>query len=690
MRKLLTILFLITTFTANATIFYVNFSGGNDGNIGTTEITAWKNLSKVNAHTFIAGDIINFKYGERWYGALNLNLLVAGITIGAYGDASLPKPVITGFTTLTGWIPTGGNKYYTLVNADSTLNVVTVNGALVRNARTPNYDSANAGYRTYLNVGVSTNKIRDIAGVSVGDVIIVRQNDWRLVKVRITALDNDTATFAKVFDLANGGALGLEVNLTGFGWFKVNDTTDLNQQNEWAYNYTSKRFYLYSTVNPNTLTVKAATVDTLINIASKTNTTIQNIRFEGGNLYGFYGTTEQNLLFTGNEIEFCTQGIGNYRLYNSTISGNTIKNILQTGIYVQSPTDPYPNVTITGNTIDSVGLFAGQGSFNQASDYAGIGATVNNGLTCSYNTVSHTGREGIGWQGSNVAIVYNPVSYYCYVGQDRGGLYSYWDQNNSGNNVYYSNRRVAHNNISYGIGAIDGTPNSTLRASGIYMDGISGHVNIDSNTIWNFPRSGVNLNIDSAVNVRGNIITPGVDADYSLARSIGIQQQGTNVIRNFNFSGNTSYLSSATQSNIYYTIANLNGSSVASNVSAIGTINGNYYSYTTSAVFDVESYASPGSGFAFSQNTLAQWQTLSGFDIGSVNSGTSANTRLENNWSASLKPVYLDAVYKDVLGTEYSRTINVLPYSSLFLIYYSTLTPGTSTNIIRGVKYRNQ
>ena len=687
MRKLIIILtILLISAKCFCTNYYVS-NAGSDLNVGTSASFPWRTLSKVNAATFANGDAVYFKRGDSWYGSLIVNK--NNVTFSAYSTGA--KPIISGFTTLSGWINTGTNKYYTTVNADSTLNVLTIDGVLQRQARTPNYDSANAGYRTFYSVdSTATNKIRNTFGLSVGDLIVVRQNDWRIVKVKVTAVNNDTVIFAKIFDLANGSLSALEANKFGFGWFKVNDTASLDQQGEWTYNYTTKRLYIYSTVDPSGLTIKAATVDTLINIGTHKYNTVSNIRFEGGNLYGAYALQCENVLIDNCEFEYMTQAIGGQRLYNSVISNNSIKNILQIGVYVQSLTSPFPDVTITGNTIDSVGLMAGMGSMNQSNDYAGISANVSNILNVSYNYISNTGREGISWQGSNVNIIYNSLSNYCKVGQDRGAIYSYWDQTNNGNNVYFRNRRVAHNFISEGIGAAAGTPTPTVvRASGVYMDGISGYANIDSNTIWNYPRSGVNLNIDSAINVRGNTFVPGDNSLYPSARVVGVQQQGLNLIKNFAFTNNISYLSAATQSNIYYTIPNLNGSTVGANVSAIGTIENNYLNYVLSPVWKIESYTSPGAGFALSSNTFLQWQGLSGYDLLSTNLLISGNTQLLTNAEPNTKNFYLGAKYKDAYGNVYQRTIALQPYSSLFLIYFAPLED-VNTNIIHGVKFVNQ
>ena len=73
MKKILTVLFLFISAAAYCTTYYVDATGGNDANTGTSAAFAWKTLQKVNASTFASGDIVLFKRGEVFYGSLIVN-----------------------------------------------------------------------------------------------------------------------------------------------------------------------------------------------------------------------------------------------------------------------------------------------------------------------------------------------------------------------------------------------------------------------------------------------------------------------------------------------------------------------------------------------------------------------------------------------------------------------------------------
>ncbi len=81
--------------SAHGAAYYVDSSGGNDANNGTSQATAWKTLTKVNAKTFLPGDSIFFKAGGNWTGQLHPKGSGATnnpIVIDLYGTG--PKPVI--------------------------------------------------------------------------------------------------------------------------------------------------------------------------------------------------------------------------------------------------------------------------------------------------------------------------------------------------------------------------------------------------------------------------------------------------------------------------------------------------------------------------------------------------------------------------------------------------------------------
>lgn len=93
--------------------YYVDFTLGNDSNMGTRPATAFKTINKINSLSFHPGDSILFKRGEVWKGTrLYIENIEgssnAGIVYGAYGTGA--KPVIsTVVNQQHTWTNIGGN-----------------------------------------------------------------------------------------------------------------------------------------------------------------------------------------------------------------------------------------------------------------------------------------------------------------------------------------------------------------------------------------------------------------------------------------------------------------------------------------------------------------------------------------------------------------------------------------------------
>jgi len=283
MKKIIIAIAVLISFqTLYGRNYYVSATG-NDANTGLTTASPWLTITKVNSFSFASGDSILFKRGDSFYGSIIRRS--NNIHYSAYGTGD--KPVITGLTTVSTWIPTGGGKYYTTVVADSALNLVLLDGAPQGIARSPNIDAANGGYLSYLSVGTGVNasltQIRNtIAGNYVGKKMALKQNDWSLNKVIITADNLDTLTFKIWFNESVGGSNTLSFGKSGYGYFFMDDTSYLDQAGEWTYQKATNRLYMFFTDNPNTHTVKVATVDTLVNLGAASNVSFTNMKFEGG------------------------------------------------------------------------------------------------------------------------------------------------------------------------------------------------------------------------------------------------------------------------------------------------------------------------------------------------------------------------------------------------------------------------
>ncbi len=107
---------------AGAATYYVDATGGSDGNDGITPATAWKTMAKVNGSSFAAGDQILFKRGEVWNESLappSSGTSGNPIRFDAYGSGE--APTISGYVNLpsTTWTLDSGNIWKATITSTS-------------------------------------------------------------------------------------------------------------------------------------------------------------------------------------------------------------------------------------------------------------------------------------------------------------------------------------------------------------------------------------------------------------------------------------------------------------------------------------------------------------------------------------------------------------------------------------------
>ena len=117
--------------------YYVSSSEGDDSRTrieARHPATPWRTIGKLNSSVekLLPGDAILLKRGDVFYGALAIN--GAGeernpIAVGAYGNG--PKPILSGFSSVTAWSSLGNHLHEAIGPGDKTaINCVVVAGAL--------------------------------------------------------------------------------------------------------------------------------------------------------------------------------------------------------------------------------------------------------------------------------------------------------------------------------------------------------------------------------------------------------------------------------------------------------------------------------------------------------------------------------------------------------------------------------
>lgn len=500
---------------AQGNTYYISSSTGNDNNSGTSSAQAWQTLNKINAKmsSLQPGEKVLFKRGDTFYGQVNVDDVRGTasnpITFGAYGSG--PSPIVSGLTTLNGWVSVGGNKWQAnCPNCGATLNNLLLDGKTQRIARWPNWNETDRGYLYYEAFDNSANTLTDneLSGAPnwTGGDLVLRTELWILDRLPIEAHTGQTLKF-------DDTDLTYDVK-PGFGYFIQNHAAALDQDGEWVYDPATKKVTLYLAQNPGNR-VQVPTVDTVWKIRQAEHLVIRELVLSGGN--------ELNLDARGGlppghnaiincvsikleQVEVLQAGIEGVKFYycrDIEISNNHIHDVLDRGLWVQTCDD----CLIHHNLIENIGLFAGMGQ-NKNGRYVGASA-MGSDVVFEYNRVNKTGYIGVNIHGQTTAR-YNYVSNFNLEKNDGGGIYH--GTNPGGGS------KIIGNIVTQGMSHTAGVPKngtSSNDSHGIYLDGDSEYVEVRDNTVAFVGGSGFNLTGSQYITIANNLVYGAEDAQIS-------------------------------------------------------------------------------------------------------------------------------------------------------------------------------
>ena len=612
MKRLLIPLMLVVVGNTYATNYYIS-SAGNDLNTGKSTASPWRTLAKLNASfgVIVAGDSILLNRGDVFFGSIIISksgTAAARIVVSAYGTGA--KPLVTGFTSLTGWTDLGAGIWQLNMPAlKSNANLITLNGRQQIIGRYPNANAANGGYLNYENLNSSATTITDneltAATNWTGADVVIRKNHWIL---DICKIDNHSGT---LIDYTNPAATeNTYPGIVNFGYFIQNDPRTLDQLGEWYLNKATKNIQMFfGATLPSAYTLKASVVDTVINAGASTYITIENIAVEGANRFGIFSFNGNATVIKNCDVSNC----GHYGLYvwnvpNTSIVNNTVSDALTTGIFVYN-TFVVPT-NIIGNTVKNIALKAGMGESGD-SRYNGIFVNGNN-VNVEQNRVDSIGYNGIQFQGNNILIKRNFVTNTASVKDDGGGIYTYVGSVPT----IFTNRVITENIVLSVIGAPYGTENvGSDDGRGIYMDGNTMNVSILNNTVANCIGAAMYLNNTNGIIIKDNIM-------FNNNAGVSMQRFAANpLVRNTTIKNNVFYPLQQTQKNISYWNASLNQPAtmdIQDDMRALGTFDSNYYRNDIEQPFDHYYHLTEGGTFVDpSPMNIAVWKTYMNQDANS-------------------------------------------------------------------------
>ncbi len=653
MRKVLVVFLCALGMAVRAADYYVSSSGSDSAN-GLSSSTPWQSISKVNTafSSLIPGDRILFRRGDRFYGSLRITRSgssASPITISAYGSGT--NPVISGFTTVSGWNNYGGGIYSKAINCQSSPNMVTVNDVNTPIGRWPN-----TGY-LFIDSHVSNTSITDSDLPSspdwTGAEVVIRKNEYIWDRNKITDHSGTTLHYSS----------GSDYNaIDGYGYFIQNSIKTLDQTGEWYYD--GSTFYMYfGSVNPDNYVVKVSTTDQLASILNNNYITFENITFEGANLYGVQISNSDYITVRNCQIKF-TGGNAIYGPWNGTstyciISNNTITNSNNTAVRLMGD---HTNATLTNNIITKTGLIIGMGQSGDGT-YNAIALHGDGGLV-QYNTVESAGYLGIHFSGNNTIVSNNFINGFNLVKNDGGGIYTY-----VGTNTPCTGQKVMNNIILNGSGYGAGKINKAVSAFGIYMDDRVRNVIVTGNTVVNCSSSGIYIHNAHEIEITRNTLFSNGTGDASYGGQILFIHDSyspDDPVRNLNINNNIFFAKTSSQKILSFC-------TISNDIPGFGSADYNCYAKPVNNTYVARTW-SGGWNSAATNRSLASWQSFTGKDKNSgispiVISDVNVNKiRFEFNPANSNKSVSLDGNYIDVKGEKYTGTITLLPFSSVVLM----------------------
>jgi Right handed beta helix region/Secretion system C-terminal sorting domain len=668
-------LFSFITIAANASVYYVSAKGSDAAN-GTSTTTPWLSINKVNGFTFKPGDQILFNRGDTFYGAITVNQSGAAgspIIYGAYGSGA--APIITGFTNITTWVNDGSSIYeYTCSACQPSLNMLTVDDTVQPMGRWPRISDPNEGYLVVSSHNANSSiTSTQISGSStyVGGELVIRKMQYVLDRARITAQTSTTVTYNPF-----PNAIFTPTNL--FGFFFQNHVNTLKKTGDWCYDSLTKKIKIYG-APPN---VKASTLSNLVNITNKSYVNFNSLSFKGSNSNIFNIVTSKFIQINASTISYAgidaiciTSSVSN----NITVYDCTISNSNNNAIEANGS----PNLTISNDYISNTGAIRGAGQSG------GMGYIAINDVGAKsyvwHNQIYNTGYHGLRFQGDSVVIKNNLITGFAKTLNDAAGIYSYGDQTSFG--------RIIRGNIvingfgdRYGMDA-DLTNPYAYNVHGIYLDGGSKNVIVDSNTVSNCSFDGLELSGSVNVQVLHNTLYNNNAFQMDL---------GDRFTPNIIFKDNLLFSARPDQGILYIDFT------AGGSYSTMGTFDSNYYcrpiyeptGINTRGYSHGTNWAYPYSdgGIVYYHPTnhfysLDTWKSLSGQDIHTqktpvsitqpkepLSSATDTAVLFEYNASPFPRTISLgNNKYIDVRNTIYSGTVTLGQYASIILIYSGPL-----------------
>jgi len=495
--KFYLLIMMFCTNAAMATNYYVSTSG-NDSSDGQSISTAWKTINKVNQGNYNDGDIILFKRGEVFRGALDVPM--TGCTYGAYGSGA--NPTINGAVVLSAWTVHTGSIYKATLTGNKIPSHLYVNGQLMFTARYPNTgwletDAGSPNKKT-----IKSNALGSLgkpAGYWNGANIHVRSFSWLFNNRTVTSSSsNGDVVMNADLDQTNSNTIN-----PGWGFYLDNKLSELDAPGEWFFDPNTKTVYLYAPggANPNSLLVEAAVEEFGIKIFFKNNVKIQDLTINMTTDIGVQPWLSDGVTIDNCIIEKVPSGIHqSWNCQNLKITNNKIRDCYDYGIFWNEAGDfDNGNDLIQGNQIKRIGMVPGYGG-DGVVHYIGVRILGQN-MNFIKNTIDSTGYVCMLSEANNTLIEKNVFNHSQLLLDDGGALYINANNQTIRNNFFLN----SFGNRDFSSGLYNGS-NFRIMGMGIFSQGGFSGSFIEANVFAYNRDNGLYLDNHGSVTIKDNLM----------------------------------------------------------------------------------------------------------------------------------------------------------------------------------------
>lgn len=398
---------------------YYVANSGNNGNNGLSSGAPFETISHAIS-VWSAGDEILLKRGDVFD-----PVSISGADgssgsryrFGAYGSGSRPK--ISGFVNPgSSWVSEGSNIYSYYNAGFEQVRLVRIGGTNQPIGRFPK-----SGYWTIQNRTGNT-QISDSTNLGsapnfVGGELVTRKVNWVTDVCQVTAQTSSSVTMIS--------PSGYELYINN-GYFFQNHINCLTQQNDWYYNASEKKVYMYSTTNPDGLSIEISFAQRCMYFSGCDYYDIDDLDLQGSYEHGLQGIGSNHVRINRTKIR--NHGYNGLHLSgcsNLLFDRSEVSNVYNNGIDLR---DASQNGQIIRSKIENIAMVQGMMG---SSDHQGMGihmhANAHNTLI-EKNLIRNIGYAGVYFRGNNTIVRYNIGLDTCMVKADGGAFYHFGNYSN--------------------------------------------------------------------------------------------------------------------------------------------------------------------------------------------------------------------------------------------------------------------